>query len=161
MRGFNSDAITRPLTGLFRKTGRSGRKADNGDSHEPTIAAPPTNVPNMARISATIESVQMNEDHVSQQDGNSETGSKLTLSDGVVYGKPTHPLTRYFKVGDIDISMLARRFPTEKSRDEDVSWTAQSLLGNLETRIKKERFEAKDQGREPRSRNNRDMKVPF
>ena len=50
IKGFNSETLTRPLTGLFRKTGKSPKRADYDDAQEPTVAAPPTNFPNMARI---------------------------------------------------------------------------------------------------------------
>lgn len=157
IKGFNSETLTRPLTGLFRKTGKSTKKSDYDDSHEPTIAAPPTNFPNMTRISATIESVQISDEYGSYRERNPNTGSKLTLSDGAVFGNTLHPLTRNFKIGDVDISILGRSFPSEKLRDEEGSWAAQSLFNNLESRIKKERNEAKDQTMEPRTRNNRDI----
>ncbi|KAF1766134.1 hypothetical protein GCK72_006090 [Caenorhabditis remanei] len=156
IKGFNSETLTRPLTGLFRKTGKSPKRADYDDAQEPTVAAPPTNFPNMARISATIESVQINDEYGSFRDRNPETGSKLTLSDGAVFGNAIHPLTRYFNLEDVDISILGRSFPTEKMRDEEGSWTAQSLFNNLESRIKKERIESKDHSTEPRTRSNRD-----
>ncbi|UMM18779.1 hypothetical protein L5515_014685 [Caenorhabditis briggsae] len=156
IKGFKSENITRPLTGLFRKSGKSTKKTENDDIQEPTVAAPPTNFPNMARISATIESVQMSEEYNSHREYNAETGSKTTLSDGIGFGNQVQPLARYLKVGDIDMSLLGRTFPTERSKDEEVSWTAQSLLSNLETRIKKERMEAKDNVPESRMRVNRE-----
>lgn len=159
IKGFSSETLTRPLTGLFRKTGKSQRKTDDDDSQE-TIAAPPTNFPNMARISATIESVQINDEYAGYRDRNPETGSKLTLNEGAgVFGNAMHPLTRYFKVGDVDVSILGRSFPTEKTVDEEGPWTAQSLFNSLESRIKKERIDAKDQPSDSRSRNARETLI--
>uniref|UniRef100_A0A8R1DLR2 Uncharacterized protein n=1 Tax=Caenorhabditis japonica TaxID=281687 RepID=A0A8R1DLR2_CAEJA len=54
-----------------------------------------------------------------------------------------HPLTRYFKVGDVDVSILARAFPKEKMADEDGPWSAQSLFNALEARVKKEKIDGK------------------
>ena len=50
---------------------------------------------------ATIESVQINDEYGSFRDRNPETGSKLTLSDGAVFGNAIHPLTRYFNLEDV------------------------------------------------------------
>ncbi|CAL2033335.1 unnamed protein product [Caenorhabditis brenneri] len=154
MKGFNSEKLTRPLTGLFRKTGKAAKNNDYEDFLEPTIAAPPTNFPNMARISATIESVQINDDHDSYRGRNPDTGSKLTLSEGAIFANAMHPLTHYFKVNDVDISTLGRSFPTSCPMDEPVGWVGQSLFMGMEKRIKDERADAKEQASEVRGRNN-------
>lgn len=121
--------------------------------------------------------MQINDEYAGYRDRNPETGSKLTLNEGAgVFGNAMHPLTRYFKVGDVgeirisnysqihfnfhsDVSILGRSFPTEKTVDEEGPWTAQSLFNSLESRIKKERIDAKDQPSDSRSRNARETLI--
>ncbi|CAI2346041.1 unnamed protein product [Caenorhabditis sp. 36 PRJEB53466] len=152
IKGFNTEALKRPLTGMFRKTGKAPKKKEEEEVVEPTIAAPPTSFPNMPRVVATLESVELNAEDSPLRDRNSDSGSKLTLSDAPKFAMNSmHPMTRLFKVGDVDISILARAFPKEKMKDEDTPWTAQSLFNSLEARVKKEKLETKDQ--EPHTRN--------